>query len=560
MTKSDAGTWVLAGTNTYSGNTTLNTAGRLNLANSSALGTGTLVIGGNGSFDNITPPEMTVPNGLTCSGGSPTYAGTVASLIINGPVLITGANRTITVTSNMLTFGSTVGDSGQNRNLTKAGNGMLKFLGTASYGGNTTISAGTLRLDSLALLGNGSYAGNIANSGIIECGSSSAQTFSGVLSGAGIFRFGSQITLSATNTYTGTTEIESGTLALSGNGSINNSSNISLSVGGVTFDVSGLSSTTYTLSSNTTFTIVGGMPIPSPSSLIGANGGLIDFGSRPITIYYYPVSYNGDTSHPQVNVFQATLSLGGNLFTIDNFSSTPMGVGTYTLIRQTFGSIAHSGIFPTTMTGAGVVAGNSGYISVNGGSVNLVVAPTVSFSNLTPNQSINSGAASITLAGIVSGAGPIYPAMGETVTAIINGNSQSTTINDATGDFSFSYNPSAIPASGTPYTITYNYAGNGTVMSSALNTSTTLTVNNPLSHTNVITSVVNNGNGTFTLNLVGTPQASYYIQRTTSLSVPVNWLPVLGSTNSAGASGAWSFVVSNPAPAFYRSVAVNPAP
>src|ERR1041384_5109643 len=151
----------------------------------------------------------------------------------------------------MLTFGSTLGDSGQNRNLTKAGNGTLKFLGVASYGGNTTISAGTLRLDGASLLGNGSYAGNIANSGIFEYGSSAiAQTLAGVISGIGIFRFGGQVTLTASNTYTGPTEIDSGKLALTGTGSINNSSNISLSVGGAVFDVSGLNSSTYILGSN----------------------------------------------------------------------------------------------------------------------------------------------------------------------------------------------------------------------------------------------------------------------------------------------------------------------
>ena len=61
------------------------------------------------------------------------------------------------------------------------------------------------------------------------------------------------------------------------------------------------------------------------------------------------------------------------------------------------------------------------------------------------------------------------------VSLTINGNTQTTTINDATGDFSINYNPSSIPASGVPYPITYAYAGSAT-LTAANNTSTTLGV------------------------------------------------------------------------------------
>ena len=39
------------------------------------------------------------------------------------------------------------------------------------------------------------------------------------------------------------------------------------------------------------------------------------------------------------------------------------------------------------------------------------------------------------------------------------------------------------------------------------------------------------------------------------------WTPVVGSTNTAAdPSGQWCCTVSNAAPAFFRPVAVNPAP
>ena len=98
------------------------------------------------------------------------------------------------------------------------------------------------------------------------------------------------------------------------------------------------------------------------------------------------------------------------------------------------------------------------------------------FSNLTSSQLISYGTASVTLAGTVSGPGPVYPANGEVVTVTINGTPQSTTINDSTGDFSVTCNTATLPASGTPYTIGYSYGGDA-ILSGASDSSTALTVN-----------------------------------------------------------------------------------
>jgi len=83
------------------------------------------------------------------------------------------------------------------------------------------------------------------------------------------------------------------------------------------------------------------------------------------------------------------------------------------------------------------------------------------------------------------------------------------------------------------------------------------------SQTNIITSVVNNHNGSFTLHFTGTPGAQYYVVATSVIKThTASWIPVQGTTNvtASSPSGAWSCVVSNPAPAYYRPVAVNPAP
>jgi YVTN family beta-propeller protein len=96
------------------------------------------------------------------------------------------------------------------------------------------------------------------------------------------------------------------------------------------------------------------------------------------------------------------------------------------------------------------------------------------FSNLTLSQSIPAGTNSINLSGTISAVGS-FPPNGETVAITINSTTQSAIIG-VNGAFSTAFVTSSIPASATPYPITYNYAGDGS-FSAASNSSTTLTVN-----------------------------------------------------------------------------------
>ncbi|MDR3457830.1 MAG: Ig-like domain repeat protein, partial [Verrucomicrobiae bacterium] len=119
--------------------------------------------------------------------------------------------------------------------------------------------------------------------------------------------------------------------------------------------------------------------------------------------------------------------------------------------------------------------------SGNSGTVSLTVAQaTAAFCGLTASQSISYGTANVTLGGklraTVSGGGYVYPTNGETVTVTINSTPQTTAISDATGHFSLSYSTAAIPAAGTPYTISYAYVGDDNFAAATPDTSTTLTV------------------------------------------------------------------------------------
>ena len=99
---------------------------------------------------------------------------------------------------------------------------------------------------------------------------------------------------------------------------------------------------------------------------------------------------------------------------------------------------------------------------------------TPKFSDVTPSQRITYGTPSITLSGVISAPGPLYPTAGEQVTITIDGMPQTATIGNS-GAFSTPFDTHTIPASKTAYTITYSYVGDDN-FNQATNTHTALMV------------------------------------------------------------------------------------
>jgi len=156
-----------------------------------------------------------------------TFANTIT---INTPLLITGAgDKTLTLdgtnTGTNLFSGAITNGSGSVISLTKAGAGTWYISGTNTYTGGTTISTGILEICGAGVLGNGAYAGSIANSTTFRYNSTATQTLSGVISGGGVLikdNIGS-LTLTGINTYSGATTIKGGTLWGALGGSCTNS-------------------------------------------------------------------------------------------------------------------------------------------------------------------------------------------------------------------------------------------------------------------------------------------------------------------------------------------------
>lgn len=86
----------------------------------------------------------------------------------------------------------------------------------------------------------------------------------------------------------------------------------------------------------------------------------------------------------------------------------------------------------------------------------------------------------LVLTGGLTGSGPVYPANGEIVSASINSIAVNGTVTNSTGGFWINYNSPSLAtnsASGSPYVISYHYAGNaGAGLSAAADSTTLLTI------------------------------------------------------------------------------------
>ena len=157
--KNGDGIWTVAG-GTYTGGFTLN-AGTIAVGGVNAMGAGgaLTINGGTIRSNNTTARDLSgkYTGGITIGGdfalGDVTNNG---ALTFNNNVALGAATRSITVNS-AATFGGIV-SGGANVGLTKAGTGGLTLSGANTYGGVTTISAGTLTINTFT---NGGVAGSL---------------------------------------------------------------------------------------------------------------------------------------------------------------------------------------------------------------------------------------------------------------------------------------------------------------------------------------------------------------------------------------------------------------
>ena len=263
LVKTDLGTLVLSGINTYTGGTAVN-GGTLQVSQDSNMGAlaGALSLNG-GTLATTATFDTARATTLGAGGGSFNVAA--------------GTNFGIT---------SAVSGSGA---LSKLGTGTLILGANNTYAGGTTIAAGTLQLGSGAGGSTaGSILGNVSNSGTLAFNRSNTYTYGGIISGAGnVEQMGSGTTvLTGNSNYTGGTLISAGALQLGAGGATGSISGNVTNNGALVFNrgdtytfgglISGTGSVTQQGSGTTVLTgnsnYTGGTTISAGTLQLGAGG------------------------------------------------------------------------------------------------------------------------------------------------------------------------------------------------------------------------------------------------------------------------------------------------
>lgn len=201
LTKSGGHELTLSGNNTFSGGVSQNASGgTLNINHNNALGSGTYTIASGNTFDNTSGGAVTIPNNVAINAAT-TFGGS-NPLVVQGTVNLGGANRTLTVTSGLLTLDGQVTQSSGDRVLTKAGAGTLTLNGNNDHGG-VTITGGLLNIGHANALGTGTF-------------TPGANTFDNTSGGA--LTVANAVSLNGNSTFVGTDSLEvGGAVTLTGN-------------------------------------------------------------------------------------------------------------------------------------------------------------------------------------------------------------------------------------------------------------------------------------------------------------------------------------------------------
>ncbi|WP_374407787.1 autotransporter-associated beta strand repeat-containing protein [Hydrogenophaga sp.] len=470
VSASGTGTTTLSGTNTYSGGTTVG-SGTVRVGSENALGAGPVTVSSGASLD-LNGQTLAGVSQLTISGAgaagsgaltnSHTNTATVAGQIsLGADATISGASGTIALTN-----ASTIGGNGSTLTLTGSGGGSLTgslaadvgglskqgagawtLSGANTYSGATTVGGGSLVAGSSSAFGTQSAvtvsggatldlagfsntvgslagAGTVTNNGVAATlttgGNGTSTTFSGSLQdGTGplsLTKTGSgTLTLSGSNSYSGSTTVQAGTLNLSG----------SLNRGAATASVNTATGATFTGSGIVTagtLALSGGGNV----SLSGANA--VDAASGSGTLG--SVALNSSRLLTMGN-----LSLGGPLTLSSDDGVVLNGAisanGAVTL-RANDRIVANSASSITTQgqaitlnadrdaSGAGAISLTSATLTSNGGDITLgggadpattAAVGTASLPQgiaLNGSSSIQSGAGAISLRGqgVAGGADP----------------------------------------------------------------------------------------------------------------------------------------------------------
>jgi len=394
VVKSDAGTWRLSGSNTFTGGLTLN-AGVLSLGDNAALGgVGNVFTIAGGSL-NVSAARTTTNNNAQNWNGDFTFVGSNTLNLGTGAVTL-NASRDVTVSASTLTVGGAIGDGGSGFSLTKSGVGTMILNGTNTFSGATVINSGTLRSSTFANvntnsgIGRGSVGGSAADlvfgGGTLLYNTAAAAVTDRLFTLGNAAGLNGTIDSSETNvanslSFTGTGAIAFGgsgarTLTLAGsNGGTNALASIlGDGTGGVT-TLTKSGAGTWVVSGSNNYT--GGTNINGGTLTLGSEGalgtsGTISFGGGSL-------QFSGSNSTDYSNRFS---NAAGQAYSINTNNQS---VILATALTSSGGSLSKAGLGTLTLTASNSYDGGTsvsgGTLILNGGNNTLSTAGNISISN-----------------------------------------------------------------------------------------------------------------------------------------------------------------------------------
>lgn len=429
----------LSGNNTYTGATILTNYGWLKLDGEASMANGSAVqVNGNSVLTLLS--DQTV--------GSLASNNANASIQLGSYALTAGGDNTTT---------SVLGVISGTGSLVKQGGGTLTLSGSNTYGGTTTVSAGTLSISGDGNLGGGavnlaggtvldvSGATNIDNAIVLtgnsSIGNSNAVTLSGAISGAyDLTKTGSgTLTLSGSNSY-GATYVSAGTLSVSsdgnlGSGAVNLAAGTTLALTGATtvdnaIVLAGDAAVSTAANATLSGVISGGFTLTKAGANSLTLSGSNTYGATTVSAGTLSVASDANLGSSTVTLAGGSTLAVTSATTIDNAialsGSATVNTGADTTLSGVISgsnNLTKAGSAVLTLSGnntySGTTSVSAGTLSVASdanlgtGSLNLANGTTLQITGnttidnalaLTGVATINAGAAA-TLSGVISGSG-----------------------------------------------------------------------------------------------------------------------------------------------------------
>ncbi|MFD2113533.1 DUF4347 domain-containing protein, partial [Thiorhodococcus fuscus] len=332
-------------------------------------------ISGTGMLTKINAGTLTLTGTNSYSGGTQINNGIVQGTTSSLQGAITNNSQLVFDQSTDGTYAEVLSGTGT---VTKSGAGTVTFSGANTYTGATTVSFGTLVVSGgAAIADTGAVAvassanfqlasnetiGALSGAGSVALGANSLSvnqatdtSFSGIIGGTGgLIKSGTgELTLTGTNTYTGATTVSAGTLVASGGSAIADTSAVTVASG----------ATLYSVGSETVGSIAG-------AGGIDVNGGVLTVGGDDSSTTFSGVISEGSEGGGLTKVGAGTLTLSGN----NSYTgTTAVSAGTLSIggdANLGGGAVNLSNDATLTVTGTGAqTIDNAISLDLNGGTL-----------------------------------------------------------------------------------------------------------------------------------------------------------------------------------------------